>query len=192
MSTIRCFVAIELPSIVYQSLENTAARLSDRVDARSVRWVKPTNVHLTLRFLGDTEPSTIKDVNLSLDRVALNQKPFTLSLGALGCFPNQRKPRVIWVGVNGDTEQLSTLYYALARELEPLGWPAEKRPFKPHLTLGRVKNSRQVVNAQLPWGEALASASFDVSAVNLIKSDLRPTGAVYTSLHESHFAGPVD
>jgi 2'-5' RNA ligase len=151
----------------------------------------PASIHLTLRFLGDTDPAALPKIGESLDRIAPQFGQFELQLGKLGCFPNDRKPRVIWIGVDGDVCRLEKLQRAVEEGLEPLGWLPEGRRFHPHLTIGRVNNSRQIVEAHLPWGKHFRTDSFTVAEISLIESDLRPTGAIYTTRRESYLAQPA-
>ncbi len=191
MSQIRCFVAIEMGPAVRQALARVSDRLSEQIDSRAVRWVKPANIHLTLRFLGDTDSSAIAGIGECLDDVASEFTSFELSLAELGCFPNSRKPRVVWIGVEGQLGQLTALQQAVEDRLARLGWEREGRRYHPHLTLGRVKDTRQIVEARLPWGSGLFAESFEVAKICLMQSDLRPDGAVHTTKHESYLRGSI-
>jgi len=150
MEKIRTFIALTLPDGAREALGAVSQELAPQVPEKSVKWVTPERIHLTLRFLGDTAVDKLDDVAKGLDTVAAASAPFTLHLDQLGCFPNERRPRVIWVGVRGATEEAAALKGAIDRMLAPLGWEPEKRSFHPHLTLGRVKrHHRQIA---LPWG----------------------------------------
>ncbi|MCI0394540.1 MAG: RNA 2',3'-cyclic phosphodiesterase [Chloroflexi bacterium] len=187
MKTIRAFIAIPLPAETLSILEQTTRRLAGQTPGGAVRWVKAENIHLTLHFLGDTAEEVIPTLATGLDRVAGGQKPFTLQLDKIGCFPHERRPRVIWVGITGQQKALQALHQAIGDMLEPLGWKPEERPFQPHLTLGRVKDSRQV--SGLPWGEALETRPLPVTMVQLIESQLRSAGPIYTVRHTSALSG---
>jgi 2'-5' RNA ligase len=188
MKTIRSFIAIEVASNVGQGLAELQEELARDVPGRAVRWVEPGNIHLTLKFLGDTETSSIGAIESRLEEVASGFGPFEIRLGKLGCFPNPRRPRVVWVGIEGNLEPLLGLQQAVEQSLAELGWPPESRRFHPHLTLGRVKDSRQVIEARLPWGRQRADGQQYVNEVCLIESDLRPTGAVYSVLKRANLA----
>jgi len=102
MHPIRCFIAIELSLPIREALALAGEFVSGQLPSRAVRLVKPANIHLTLRFLGDTDPAVLPQISDSLDHAASQFEQFELQLGKLGCFPNPRKPRVIWIAVDGD------------------------------------------------------------------------------------------
>jgi RNA 2',3'-cyclic 3'-phosphodiesterase len=185
MDTIRAFIAIELPATVRDYLEAVTADLAAQIKTGTVRWVTPERMHLTLRFLGDTAVAQLPMIYEALDRVAGQQQPFQLQLTQLGAFPNQKRPRVIWVGLEGETAVLTALKPQLDEALLPLGWPPEEKPFRPHLTLGRVKDSR--VGQQIKWQSRIGQLAVPVTAVHLIESQLHPDGPRYTIRHSSQF-----
>lgn len=186
MKTIRTFIAVDLPETVRQFLETFGRELGRDVPRGVVRWVPPGNVHLTLRFLGDMPVERMSEVSLALDDAAAQHTSFRLHLDKLGCFPNPRQPRVIWVGVADNEDRLRALQKEVETAMGPLGWEPERRRFHPHLTLGRVKDSRSVVEARLPWGQVLEPREIPVETIHLIESRLEPSGAVYTVRHSSH------
>ena len=144
-------------------------------------------MHLTLRFLGDTDPDLVPALSAELDRVVGEEKVFVLGLGKMGCFPNPRRPRVIWVGLRDKGERLGGLQKGVERLACDHGWEPEKRVFRPHLTLGRVRD-----RATPPGGEWMRDPeelSFQVERVLLIQSELRRSGAVYTTLHATVLGG---
>lgn len=183
MEKIRTFIALTLPTGAQQALAAVSQELAPKVPEKSVKWVRPERIHLTLRFLGDTPVDRVDDVSSGLDAVASASAPFTLHLDQLGCFPNERRPRVIWVGVRGETEAATALKEAIDRMLLPLGWEPEERPFHPHLTLGRVKRHHRQI--ELPWGAPVVSRRITVDAIHLVESQLRRDGPVYTVRHTS-------
>lgn len=183
MEKIRTFIAVTLPAGVHEALGAISQELAPQVPEKSVKWVKPERMHLTLRFLGDTPVNRLDDVTGGLDAVADASAPFTLHLDQLGCFPDERRPRVIWVGVRGETKEAAALKHAIDRVLAPLGWEPEERPFHPHVTLGRVKRHHHQV--ELPWGSPVVSRPLNVHAVHLVESKLRPDGPEYTVRHTS-------
>ncbi|MDH7487665.1 MAG: RNA 2',3'-cyclic phosphodiesterase [Anaerolineae bacterium] len=192
--TLRTFIAIELDDQVLRALAAVQSKLEAALPPRSVRWVRPEGIHLTLKFLGDTPAARLEEVQRALAAAAARVAPFSFSVEGLGCFPNPRRPRVIWVGVKEPTGALARLWQAVEAEVAPLGWPTEARGFQPHLTLGRVQ--RHVSSADLrALGELVEKSevgrlgSMTVRAVSFIRSDLKPTGAVYTTLAEAHLGG---
>ena len=190
MTSLRTFVAIELDEGLCDHLARLQDRLDGQLSPRSVRWVRPGGIHLTLKFLGDTRSQQVEAVKVALDRAVSQVPPFTVSVGGLGCFPNSRRPRVVWVGLYEPTGTLASLRDAVESHIAPLGFPTENRPFQPHLTLGRVhrRASKSEVREIGEVVEASAIGDLDelsVKEVSYIKSELKPSGAVYTTLHEA-------
>lgn len=187
MARIRCFIAVALPAAVREYLDQFSGELARTMPPRTVRWVEGKKIHLTLRFLGDTDTDVFPDIIDGMDQLTASRESFDLQLGELGCFPNQRRPRVLWVGVSGQLERLQALYDAVEMLLKPLGWEPEARTFHPHLTLGRVKDSHRLAAVRLQWDETLEPRSIPVNALHLIESRLHPDGSIYTPRHTSHF-----
>lgn len=188
--TVRTFIAVELQKPLKQALYDAGQALASRLgSARAVRWVEPENMHLTIRFLGETQESVIDSIIVGMDSVANESSAFHLELDRLGCFPNPRNPRVVWIGLKGEDDRLQTLHQDLSIALEEIGWKPEPRPFRGHLTIGRVKDRKQVVDAKFPWGLEVDPLQLNVNSIALIESQLKPTGAIYTVLHRSVFLG---
>ena len=184
MATIRTFVAIEMPGLVRQALAATVSHLS-HLDDR-VRWVAPENIHLTLKFLGDVEESGLQGVTRAVESVAARSGPFTLKTVAAGGGPHASKARVVWIHVGGDLDALSELQSGIEAASEELGFPREKRKFLPHLTLGRARRAP----VTLPESTPCQSVSFRADRLTVYKSDLRPSGAVYSPLGYGQLSGP--
>lgn len=189
MSKIRAFIAIDLTEAVQEELTSIINDLKQKVPNKSVRWVRPENIHLTLKFLGDTKIDSLDQITGGLDRVGKEKPPFNLNLGKLGCFPNPRRPRVIWVGVSGDIDTLQSLQKMIDQMLNPLGWDLDKREFHPHLTIGRIKNSKKVIDSRLPWGSPMKPLTFPAESLTLYESILKSSGAVYNVRHVSQLLG---
>jgi RNA 2',3'-cyclic 3'-phosphodiesterase len=187
MKKIRTFIAIEVPEEIKAYLSDMCRDLAADIPAAAVRWVRPEAMHLTLRFLGDTAVEQLPQIGDALDVTTTGRRAFPLALDKLGCFPNPKRPRVIWAGITGALGQLEAVRNALDRALEVSGWPAETQAFQPHLTLGRVKDRQARIS--LPWGRPLEELLFDVTAVHLIESQLRPAGSIYTIRHSSVLDG---
>jgi len=188
---IRSFIAIDFPEETRKALEDIQKELKQC--GAGVRWVKSSSIHLTLKFLGNIHPAQVDDIALAVSREIRDDSPITLRAAGLGAFPNQRKPRVIWIGMEGEVQRLSRIQARVENAVEPLGFAREKRPYRPHLTIGRVKDRRRLQSLV----EAMASLdvpefnSFDADEIILYKSDLRPTGAIYTKLHRMPLAAPA-
>jgi 2'-5' RNA ligase len=181
MSTIRTFIAVDLPGEIKAHIEELVAPL--RPLSRSIRWVRTEGLHLTLKFLGELPGERAGEVISALEEALSGWPAFGFRLSGLGGFPNLRRPRVLWIGVGEGRQPLQELAGAVERALIPCGFPPEKRPFSPHLTIGRVKSSRdlQAVLDRLPNIE-YASGPITAGAVKVMKSQLKPTGAEYSAL----------
>jgi len=190
MEMVRTFVAVELPADIRGRLADTQAQLRGAIGGaeRAVRWSRADGVHLTLQFLGDVPSGSIHAILGGVRAGCAGATPIGLLLGSVGAFPTVEKPRVLWLGLNGDAVHLQTLQTGIARQLGALGYQPDK-PFKPHITLGRVREhvskdelagiSRAL---QMVAGKSTQHPSFTVHEVSLMKSDLQPAGAVYTAL----------
>ena len=126
-----------------------------------------------------------------MEKAAAGSAPFTFAIGGAGVFPDQRRPRVLWLGMEGDVPRLLSFQQELEGELGTVGFPAEERPFRPHLTLARIKSARGLAGLEraLEKGEEYAAGEFTASGIGLIRSELTPRGAVYTKLKWFPFAG---
>jgi 2'-5' RNA ligase len=186
---IRSFIAIELPDEIRQALAHVQGQLRRSVDG--VRWVQPGSIHLTLKFLGSIPAEQIQPIAAAAMEVVQSESPLSVGVNGLGAFPNARRPRVIWVGIEGDVERLGRLQIRLEEALEPLGFTREGRAFRPHLTLGRIKDPRRPPDLTRALADVTVPTcnSFDVREILVYKSDLRPTGAIYTKLQHLPFAG---
>jgi len=179
---IRAFLAIDVPDSYRAGLATVQVAL--KKSGADVRWVTPANIHLTLKFFGDITDTQVEEIATAAAAVAAATPAFHLQAQGVGTFPNPKNPRVIWLGLGGQTDVLAGLVQQLEEAFVPLGFPAEKRSFTPHLTLGRVRSSRgreelqrQMANLVLP-----AFQDFTVTGMVLYQSSLRPQGAVYTPL----------
>ncbi len=181
MPRIRSFIAIELGSDLREGIAGIQEKLrSSRAD---VRWVKPESIHLTLKFLGDIEEGDVDSIADCLKRAADGLSPFTVEIREVGAFPNLRNPRVLWVGVS-ENSSLSMIQSKIEEEIEGLGFPREGRPFRPHLTVGRVKSPKlkDKLTEVLEKVRAQELGALPVEELILFRSELRPAGAVYTKL----------
>jgi len=177
--TIRTFIAIEIP----ESIKSRIGRLQEqlrRIEAK-VSWTKPANVHLTLKFLGYVEASAIERINEAVKRAASEISPFNLEVGGAGCFPSSRNPRVLYVGLPDLPEQLKLLQSNIETEFEREGFPKETRRFSPHLTIGRLRTSQNATTlAEALQATGFENKTFVVREIIVMRSDLKPTGSIYT------------
>ncbi len=187
MAGIRSFIAIELTQDLLDGLIKVQDELRADEWTDEVRWVRRAGIHLTLKFLGDVPAGRIEAIGDGVAQALVGIHPFTVTAEGLGVFPNWRRPRVIWVGVGGDTEPLRVLQEQVEQAMAELGFEPERRPFHPHLTLGRV-NQRAGSGYQRRLGEALQAhdvgmvGQMRVEEVSLMRSQLNPKGAIYTQL----------
>ena len=184
MAALRTFIAIDVPPAVL----DTITRIQNRFKSLGLHasWVKPGNIHLTLKFLGDTDPDRIPGIQNKLTETLAPFAPFRLSLDLAGVFPNTKSPRVLWVGLKDDEETLETLQSDIEKTLESMGFPMEQRPFSPHLTLARIKSpkGKKELKDELDAvnQEGIDSHPFDAGAIHLYESQLTPKGSIYTVL----------
>ena len=190
---IRSFLAFELPL----EIEAVVTWVSDELKQSSLdaKWVKSGNIHLTVVFMGDVEVNEIPAIKEEVGKVCLTYGAFGISLKGLGCFPHMRKPRIIWVGLDGDLERMSLFRDALQERLIPFGIKEEKRRFEPHLTLGRFRRPKRMDSEGLELlsgNEDLTSPVCPLKELVLFKSELKPGGARYTRLDVCPLSGRND
>ncbi|MBU1277468.1 MAG: RNA 2',3'-cyclic phosphodiesterase [Proteobacteria bacterium] len=185
----RSFIALEMPGEVKEHAAGLIREL--RPSGADVKWVAPHNLHLTLKFLGEVDPGATADIIAALENACAGRTALSLAVTGCGAFPQPRAPRVVWMGLEGEVAQLAELAQAVEAAMEPLGFEPEKRAFRPHLTLGRVRRPRRVGKAPnaAPLARALAGVgqaagpSFRAGRVILMKSTLTKSGPIYEPLH---------
>jgi 2'-5' RNA ligase len=176
---VRTFICIDIPESVKQRIGALQQSLK-KIDARA-SWVKPGNIHLTLKFLGDVERSRLDRVRDAVERATGSTSPFQVEVGGAGCFPSPRSPRVLWVGLTGMPEPLTRLHKSIEDALAREGFPREAKRYSPHLTIARPRAPQEASKL----AEALISAgfepeSFEAREVIVMRSDLHPQGSIYT------------
>lgn len=177
-------MALNIPADIGEAIAGFVETLKDQV--RGVRWVRTGHLHLTLKFLGDIEESDVGAVGDALEQAATRKEAFNVSLRGTGFFPPRGRPRVVWVDVAAGAESLAGLQDEIEASLEPLGVEREDRTFRPHLTIGRVKDGRHreklasltAAAADREWG------AFRCERIHLMRSELFPTGPRYSILRE--------
>lgn len=186
MSIIRAFIAIDLSAEIQQRLNEVLNNYQAILDRIPVRWIPVTNIHLTLKFLGEVSLSNLNLLTDMIQAEISNHHQFEISVGSSGAFPNNRQPRIIWVGVEAPQE-LTQIQAGIEAATARLGYAREERAFSPHLTLGRVSR-----NASMQDMKAISHTiekvrvgflgATNIEKVHLYRSDLRPSGAVYTHI----------
>ena len=182
MDDIRSFIAIEVPQALKSRIGELQGELR-RTDA-DVKWVRPEGNHLTLKFLGSIRQEDVEKISQAIAPVISACEPFEIRIHGMGGFPTSRNPRVVWVGLDRGKGEVHSLQQAIERKLAELSFPPENRPFSPHLTLGRVRSSRgkAALVQVLERHKEVEVGNFRASEVFLFRSELKPSGAVYTKL----------
>ena len=181
---LRTFLAIDLPSALHSAIGQNLRTVKRELPGLS--WSKTENLHINLKFLGETTESRVDQIRRVVEPAISHVSPFELDLKGFGVFPDNRSPRVLWIGLGGALNSLNTLAECIGNAVVPLGFPQEDRPFRPHLTVARVKRGHREVGRVLAT-LGLLTAPFPcgpilVERVTLFKSDLGQTGPIYTKL----------
>lgn len=185
---IRAFICIEVPATIKERIASLQEGL--RGGGARTSWVKPSNIHLTLKFLGDVPAAKMETVRLAVERAASPISGFVVGVEGAGCFPSPRNPRVLWVGLACIPESLKQLHAAIEDALAREGFPRESKPFSPHLTIGRIRDPK---GASRVAEDLIASGfepeTFQAREVILMRSDLNPEGSIYTPQAAIRLAG---
>jgi 2'-5' RNA ligase len=197
---IRAFLAVELGEDLRKRMalaQEDLRQLLDRKASREVRiaWVRPASIHLTIKFLGDIDEQLVEPLREGILRAVAGHRAIHVPIERLGCFPRPQQPKVLWVGASDRWEQgeeagrLQSLHAAVEACCRSFGFAREERPFSPHLTLARVKAGERLVGQLLAkagvMDRPLPLGTLAVGSVVLMKSELRPSGSVYTKLWEA-------
>ena len=185
----RTFIAVRFSDEVISALDDLQARLKSAVGSRAkVKWVQPRNIHLTLQFLGDVDVAVLEEMAGFFKEAFSDNPPFEVKLSGLGAFPSPKKPRVVWVGIPAGAGELKAVSDAVHKVTQAFGFEGEKRPFKPHVTLGRIRDPRKSagISEGLEKMGVAEVGSCQIDVVHLVASELRPTGPVYTTLDSFH------
>lgn len=182
MAVVRTFIALKLDDSLHESIRKVIEKLA--CSKAGVKWVVPQNVHLTLKFLGNVEEGRLPEIYAACQRAASGSKSMELEIRKLGCFPNSRRPRVVWLGIEKDSEALRHLQKKVERELEFIGFPRENRKFRAHLTIGRVKGQQGVskLSQLIEEENNIFVGSMRADNFSVMKSRLLPDGPIYTEL----------
>ena len=177
----RSFISIEIPGDIRDHIGNYIAEINGALTG--VKWVKPENIHLTIKFLGNIREKDVPGLRDCITGAAKEFEPFMLTMTNLGYFPNFSNPRIVWIGVDGGLDSLLDVFQYMETCLEEAGYDREERTFSPHLTIGRARrNSTIKVSGSVREFEPI---SFKIDKIALMKSTLTPQGPVYESITES-------
>lgn len=181
-SNVRLFVACEVPLDIQTALGGVIDQLRP-YSGNAVRWVKPDGVHVTLKFLGEVQQKKLPAIKMALGEAVMRHSPFTLEFDQLGIFGGREGLRIMWVGIAGDVLRLEALVRDVNLALGVVGFEPERRPFRPHLTLGRVKDevsTRHRAEIEVATGKIeVPQVSWRTSQISLMRSRLTPQGAMY-------------
>ena len=186
MTVVRTFIALELPEALQRELDKLSVELRKLLVDLPLRWVRTENIHLTLKFLGNTKQEDLARITAIIEQQARTVAPMQIEFSEFGVFPNPHKPLVLWVGVKAPAG-LQVLQKGIEANLAEIGYPVEERGFNPHLTLARVRREHRLANLKR-IAEVRSSLKLGLSAtgiihsVTLFRSDLKPGGSVYNPL----------
>ncbi len=187
---IRAFLAIEPTENILQKISGMQEKLKREISGR-LSWTRPQGQHLTLKFFGDISQDDVKNICIAVKNRTVAEPPLNLKIEKIGVFPDARRPRVLWCGVTGDVEKLINLQKKLDSDFAAIGFPAEDRSFKAHLTLARIKDPRDItgMSEALKKHNSFTAGEFTADKLYLFQSNLSPQGAVYTKLAEFELGG---
>jgi len=189
LSGIRSFISIEIPQPIKEQMVLVPTPL------KSVRgkfsWASTNNLHITLKFLGDCTRGRLEAISKRLSEIAARHAPFNLSFDGIGVFPGHSAPRIVWLGIKDGREQLVNLAKDVAESMEQIGFKKESRPFRPHITLARVKHlsSRNELRAAIEKMPKVHIDPMRARHIFLMRSQLNPKGAIYTVIERLFFSG---
>ncbi len=183
MERVRAFIAVDIEGEMAAKLGRLAESL--RTTGADVKIVEVENFHITLRFLGNVPVDMLDELEKVMKKAVESSKPHKIRLKGVGAFPNENRPRVVWVGVEGD-EELRKMAEVIERELRKLGFKPDSKGFKAHVTLARVKGPRGR-EALVKWINDMKDVDLgeiEVKSIRLKKSTLTPKGPIYDTLRE--------
>ncbi len=185
---IRTFIAVPVPESVKEQI---GIFEGDLIKTRAdVKWVRPESMHVTLKFLGDVEERDTAEVVRRIEEAVGSVRPFTVRIAKTGAFPNAKRPNVLWVGATEGADRLSELAGLIDSALSPMGFEKEKRAFRAHLTLGRVRSQAGMDGAiRLLQNRTFDAGAFTANAVHVMRSELLVCGARYTPIAITHLKG---
>jgi RNA 2',3'-cyclic 3'-phosphodiesterase len=187
---IRAFLAVVPPEDILQAMSALQEKFKNEINGR-ISWTKPQSQHLTLKFFGDISPEDVKNISTAAQNQIAEVPALNLKVEKIGVFPDVRRPRVIWCGVAGDVQKLTELQKQLDNDFAGIGFPKEDRPFRAHLTLGRIKDAHGLtgISEALDKHSDFAAGDFSCKGLILFQSKLTSQGALYSKLAEFALCG---
>jgi 2'-5' RNA ligase len=177
----RLFIAVELPEQIRRKIGEHVDRLRQEIPDTRASWTRAQNIHLTLKFLGDTPVERAEALSTALQVAASRVPAFEIEIGGCGSFPTLRKPNVLWIGIDDLSSGLQKFHQALETECEGRGFPRDQRSFHPHLTIARLRHSQDARRlGELHQSRGFQSMAVKVNDACLIRSELSPEGSRYT------------
>lgn len=181
----RIFVAIKISETAKREVSNYVENLRDEFKHLRIGWEKEEKLHLTMKFFGDTAEDKIEKIKMAVKETAINFSSVRLKLNGTGVFPNRKKARVLWLGIDDENKELKKVYESLENNFENCGFAKEKRSFNPHLTIARLReplNSKKIITNHLQ--NEFEPVEFEALEIVIIESKLQPTGSFYSVLAE--------
>ena len=190
LKDIRAFLAIEPSGQVLQAIAREQEKLQREIAGR-ISWTKTGGQHLTLKFFDNISAADVENIRLVVEKHAARFTPFSLTVEKLGVFPDSHKPRVLWSNIAGHIGEITALQAALDEDFEAIGFARDHRPYKPHLTLARIKTLQAIggISPVLGRHNHFQAGEFVVRELILFQSRLSPQGAVYSKLAAFPLAG---
>ena len=189
METLRTFIAVDFPIEIKAKIEEITTYFNTQLPSKVIKWVDANNIHLTLKFMGETPANQLEPIKRAMQQVVTTFPIFDVAIENLGMYPNAKKPRVIWLGISCE-ENLISLYKKLDQALKEIGIQPERRPFSPHLTVGRVRRSADpesviIVGKTLSEFKVSTLGRVTINEVVYYQSELTPQGPNYTILQST-------
>ncbi|HUR97667.1 MAG TPA: RNA 2',3'-cyclic phosphodiesterase [Pyrinomonadaceae bacterium] len=183
MNERRIFLAFDIPDAVRTICDGHIQNLRNRFPDVRIGWEKAEKQHITLKFLGNTGSRLLEDLNARVSEIGIRHSPFVLRLSRTGVFPRATRPRVLWVGLEDRPSGVQPMYAELESVCQELGWAKETRTFRPHITVGRVRDPDEAAAlADVHLRSKIEPVEFEVSEIVIYESKLQPTGSVYSRL----------
>jgi len=183
---VRAFIAVELSKAAKDEIERIINSLKDA--DTNTKWLSSQTMHLTLKFLGSVSPEKVKDITSSIKTISEDITTFNITFSDIGVFPSERRPKVVWVGIKDDNGEVQALSSKVEGAMEKEGFTREDRPFTPHITLGRIKNGKNIDKLMsITKSINVSPIVSTISRIVLFRSELTSKGAIHTPISKIPF-----